>query len=579
MTVHIIVVGDSELYNDAYALWEAELHGAVAHLHAPEDMPYLDRAEERLKENQGDFALVIVSQRARRNKAEVGEPDLGTVVARLCAVQQRYPRVRVVLCLEEEQLRIEQVIALKDSHLAIVFLNDVKMVREFFRQQIQDIVSASTIDTRIVGVALEPSGTKVDLPHADATSMVEVIAEFRFDRPAPELALHLFQYGCRLITKTVPIRSNDELMRRFLEISNEVDTLAKAIPSEATQRQLRAAMIVLDDVGSRIMGQGDLVSEYTKLADEHRVKLVGFRITTSAERYPCLFEALRFGARARPFVVEHPTYRSVDFGLDAELRLNWSRKNPLSILVVVADVGTGSLDVVTDEGVLPREFRKLPFAEDEAKLLKGLQQASKDGTPFKTSRGESSHPVKVAIEHLTILRSGESPLSGRLEEALKDPQYDILHFIGHAYGHPLSTGGCDTRLVLPSVDPGAVETLTLFRLEDWLRTSKIQFVYLSCCSGVPTNGGVGVLASAGFAKLFQSVPITLGFRWDVVDERAFRFAEDFYTELLAHGCDVDEAMRKARLNLFDAFSGTEPMWASPVLLVQGHERKGVGIHG
>lgn len=593
MTVHTIVVGDSDLYEDVYMLWEAEFEGKPGpDVRSPEDVRYLERAEDRLKQNATEFTLVVVNQRARLNKSEKGEPDLATMAERLDGLQQQYPRSRIILCLYEE---IRQVIALYQTRLAILLLIDARVIRSYLLQQIREAaihaagtpVSGDGATRQSVGEArdagAEPSdevgtaaqtqgASRLDPPALkDAPPEIEVIAEFRFHVPNPELRLHFFQNGRPWTAPNIPIRGDTALMQRFLDSSNEVDEIAKLPPSVATRGKLLDAMIALDRIGSEIMADGDLIKQYESLTDERFAKLVRFRITTSAERYPCLFEALRIGARPRPLVVEHPTYRSVYFGQDPRLRLEWSHSNPINILVVVANVPGRRLTVVSEDEELSVNFRPLPFAEEEAKFFTGLKSAYDHNEVLEQGDGELGEPVKVAIGRVDILRyqHGLPLLSQRLKTALAQPQYDILHFIGHTYGHPLANGAIDTRLVLPTGDPMSTEALTLFQLTSWLKKSKIQFVYLSCCSGIPSAGGAGVtLTSAAIAQLFRSVPVTLGFRWDVSDGPAAEFAKDFYTELLVRGCDYDEALQKARLNLYDPFAGSEPMWASPVLLLQ-----------
>jgi len=556
MTVHTIVVGDSDLFDDLYSLWETEFEGKVPDVRSPEDVRYLDRVDDRLKENAPDFAVVIVNQRARLNKAEKGEPDLVSMMARLKDLQQGHPRSRFVLCLYEQNLPFEQITTLVAAKIAIVWLSDAQIVRQELRQQIHSAVDAAR--------ASDPEGL--------VAPRLEVIAEFRFHIPDPELRLHVFYGGFPLPQRSIPIHGDAILMHRFLEGSNEVDKIASQPSTNATRAKLLDAMVALDRVGLQIMADAALIREYETLENEHIAKLVRFRITTSTERYPCLFEALRIGARPRPVVVEHPTYRSVYFGQDPRLRLEWSHSNPVNVLVVVANVPASQLTVESEKEQVCVNFKPLPFAEEEANFFTRLKQAHDQGKPFERVDGEVGKPVKVAVGRVDILRyDHKTPvlLSQRLRKALTESQYDILHFIGHAYGHPLPNDTIDTRLVLPTGDPAAAEALTLFQLTNWLNKSNVQFVYLSCCSGIPTAGGAGVtLTSAAVAQLFQSIPLTLGFRWDVSDERAFEFAQDFYTELFVQGCDFDEALQKARLNIYDSSAGSEPMWASPVLLLQ-----------
>jgi hypothetical protein len=556
MNVHIIVVGDSDLYDDVQTLWEEEFEGSEdPAVRSPDDVRYLQQAEDRLKKDKADFTIVIVDQRARLDRQEKGEPDLATMTERLGVFQHSHARSRVVLCLYEERLRTEQVMELQGARIAIVSASDAQTMRKYLLAQIKEGIRATQASDE--GKQQGPS--------------FEAIAEFCFHVPHPELRLHYFLGGMPLKPSSIRLRGDTALLQRFLESSREVDRIAKDESSNNTHQKFDDAMHLLDEVGSQILIADDLIKEYGKLSSAPFIKSVPFRITTSAERYPCLFEALRIGARARPVVVQHPTYRSVHFGEDPRLRLEWSRSDPVNILVVVANVPSGTMTVASEGKNVSVSFRSLPFAEEEAKLFGELKASYDERKPFKLADGTSTEPVKVPMGRVDFLRLEDDGqlLSHRLKQALSQPRYRIVHFIGHAYGHPLPTGKTDSRLVLPTGDPLAAEAVTLFQLEDWLQEAEVQFVYFSCCSGIPTEGGAGVNStSAPIALLFKSIPVTLGFRWDVIDESAFKFAEDFYANLFVHACDFDEAMQKARSTLYNAQSGSGPMWVSPVLLLQ-----------
>jgi hypothetical protein len=558
MNVHIIVVGDSDLHDDVQTLWEDAFEGSKdPAVRSPDDVRYLEQAEDRLKKDNADFTVVIVDQRARLNKHEKGEPDLTTMTGRLRDFLQSHARSRVVLCLYEERLCTKQVTEFQRARIAIVWASDAQTMRKHLLEQIKEGISA----------APAPDKSKEQAPP------LETIAEFCFHVPHPELRLHHFLGGMPVKPSSIQLRGDTALIQRFLESSREVDRVAKEETSNDAGQKFDNAMSLLGEVGAQILVADDLIKEYGTLSSaSFREKVrVSFRITTSADRYPCLFEALRIGTRARPVVVEHPTYRSVHFGEDPRLRLAWSRSDPVNILVVVANVPSGTMTVASEGKNVSVSFRSLPFAEEEAKLFSQLKASYDERKPFKLADGTSTGPVRVPIGRVDFLREKDDPqlLSLRLEQALGQPRYNIVHFIGHAYAHSQPSGKIDTRLVLPTGDPPAAEAVTLFQLEDWLQKAQVQFVYFSCCSGIPTEGGAGVNStSAPIALLFKSIPVTLGFRWDVIDESAFKFAEDFYANLFVHACDFDEAMQKARSTLYNAQSGSGSMWVSPVLLLQ-----------
>lgn len=560
MTVRIMVVGDSDLHDDIYELWEARFEGNDSQgVHPPEAVAYLERAEDRLK--RLEFTVVFVGQRARLNKHEKGEPHLQATVEWLGGLRKRHRRSRVVLCVDAPST--EQMLQLEAVGLVSVGSSNLQMRREHILLQIKEGIRAA---------ANVYEGIRASANVCAAPSGLEVIAEFRFHVPDPVLQLHYFHNGSPLSGASIRIHGSSGLMQRFLESSFEVDRLAKEPPDKDTPRKLQDAMMELDRVGSEIIKHDEVIKEYNKLVALPSANHVRICITTSEERYPCLFEALRIGAQARPCVVEHPTSRSVHFGQDPRVQLKWSHNDPVKILVVSADMGKKPVTIYGSESALSVSFRPLPYAREEAEFFNRLWQAYNDHMPFDPENGMPGEPVKIAIGKVTFLRyeQGKPSLSHRLKEALSRHEYDILHFIGHAYGHRLPNDTIDTRLVLPTGDPSAGEALTLFQLTSWLQKARVQFVYLSCCSGIPTKGGAGMaLTSAAVAKLFKSIPFTLGFRWDVLDRRAFEFAKDFYTELFVHDRQLDEAMQKARRNLFDSESGTDSMWASPVLLLQG----------
>ena len=62
------------------------------------------------------------------------------------------------------------------------------------------------------------------------------------------------------------------------------------------------------------------------------------------------------------------------------------------------------------------------------------------------------------------------------------------------------------------------------------------------------------------------IPAVVGFRWDIEDEQAREYTEKFYTHLF-HQRSIESAFFEARKEMHDA-RPKEPIWASPVLVVQ-----------
>jgi CHAT domain-containing protein len=110
----------------------------------------------------------------------------------------------------------------------------------------------------------------------------------------------------------------------------------------------------------------------------------------------------------------------------------------------------------------------------------------------------------------------------------------------------------------PGERPEAVPIATV---AEWLDKSGVQLVYLSCCRSSA--------ASAALELARSDVPLTIGFNWNLDDEKAVDFARDFYGELLNEArLKVCVAFSRARRTLYRYFSGGDPIWAAPVLIAQ-----------
>ena len=104
--------------------------------------------------------------------------------------------------------------------------------------------------------------------------------------------------------------------------------------------------------------------------------------------------------------------------------------------------------------------------------------------------------------------------------------------------------------------------MTIATFAHWLEGAGVQLVYLSC-----SHSGSGAAA----LELARNVPMTIGFNWDIGDQKAAVFAREFYSELLEAWPQVSPALSKARRNLYHMFDRGDPIWAAPVLIAQAQE--------
>jgi CHAT domain-containing protein len=190
----------------------------------------------------------------------------------------------------------------------------------------------------------------------------------------------------------------------------------------------------------------------------------------------------------------------------------------------------------------PFWFEKLTNLEKELALFQRLKRRrswSNGNLEIDIFKGRKGHSFHAA-----------------LEQKLSANQYSFVHFAGHSYRR----GGQDeTFLVLPSLEEDRVVRLPIKTFARWAGASGANFIYLSSCRG-SSSDSVRRLAQEG-------VPLVLGFRWDVEDDKAAKFAESFYLNLLDGGQPYAKAYRNACGAVHDEFFSS-PIWVSPVLVMQ-----------
>ncbi|MEM9388815.1 MAG: CHAT domain-containing protein, partial [Pseudomonadota bacterium] len=223
--------------------------------------------------------------------------------------------------------------------------------------------------------------------------------------------------------------------------------------------------------------------------------------------------------------------------------LKWDRKDPVSILIVNANVPTKERmhEFVNFSGtcslvriVLP-ELRNV---QAEVAMFRALDQVNEGGRFKLDLASAQEYRLGCPVNKVTILdrESTDGNILGALKSELteqppKQKRFDILHFAEHAcdIGRFVSAPDGTVVLALPC-DPGAVYGLGLAELTSWPGESLIQMVYLSCCAATPGHGGAAVSGStAAVAQLMaqSQVPVKLGFRWNIDDKKGFKFAASF----------------------------------------------------
>ena len=139
---------------------------------------------------------------------------------------------------------------------------------------------------------------------------------------------------------------------------------------------------------------------------------------------------------------------------------------------------------------------------------------------------------------------------------LENRDWDLVHYAGHSHAAEDYSEGW---IVFGSRDEDAVRASDF---ASWVEKSR--FVFLSSCESA---GAEFVLKTIEW-----TVPAIVGFRWPIGDLPAKLFATKFYKYLL-DDAEVDRhleyAFFKAKQDLHEAYPAGRPVWASPVLVMQG----------
>lgn len=214
------------------------------------------------------------------------------------------------------------------------------------------------------------------------------------------------------------------------------------------------------------------------------------------------------------------------------------------------DGGTRNDLLAVGEGKV-LEFKKLRNIDKELEQLTDL--ADKLG------------PGRIALEKIDLSKDcppGEA--AAFLEAKLKAQSFDVLHFAGHSWSSAVGTRAA-TVLVLPGEKQGWASRMRIEQFAELAGNSHAQLVYLSSCQGSSARSILSLVRNG--------VQHALGFRCNVEDDKAAKFAADFYKDLfkaLYKHPSICEAFctacSKAREALDD--EDPSPIWASPILVAQ-----------
>jgi hypothetical protein len=247
----------------------------------------------------------------------------------------------------------------------------------------------------------------------------------------------------------------------------------------------------------------------------------------------------------------------------------------LNVLVIGSPVVEGSVPEGLDGPVWKKHFachplKTLPHIGNDIAVLNGLAEAA--AMPASTAAG--IHVDVLGGDDIASLnREGKVwSLADIVKKELTDKpkEYDVIHFVGYtvfapstskkgASAKPKKSGANTNQGYLIFSGYPAPRAVPIANVAKWVKATTVELVYLSCCRS--SSGR----AAAEFAR--NDVRMTIGFNWDLDNERTGRFTRIFYEELLKDGLKVCSAIRAAREKVKES-EDQHPIWASSVLFAQ-----------
>jgi hypothetical protein len=331
-------------------------------------------------------------------------------------------------------------------------------------------------------------------------------------------------------TEVIRLDVDDLAARRPLL---EASVLASAVPARRILPDTEAA---LRDVGERLFEatfDGDIGATYRTSR------------AIAAERGTGLQLALRLTA---PELATLPWEALFDPHADVYL----CRKEPL-VRHVPAPYSPPALDLTPPLRILamaasPRGLPLLDVAGERERLEEALRP--------------HLHQGLIELEWLD-----DASWAG-IHAKLLEREWHVLHFIGHG---TYDTATDEGMLAFVGADgrPDLVPANALADLLDEAEPTPRLVMLNSCQSGA--TGGSDLFSGTAAALAHSGIHAVAAMQFSISDGAAIAFARGFYTAL-AHGRDVDEAVRSGRIGILGTGRGTLE-WVTPVLYLRGEDAR------
>lgn len=259
------------------------------------------------------------------------------------------------------------------------------------------------------------------------------------------------------------------------------------------------------------------------------------RFVVERALYSVPFEAVFYPQTKKYWMLQAPLYRRLALpATSSPLFENQAdRREPINCLLIDSNVDG-------DVGDLGLTLEPLPNAAAECDELEALLEGIKQQFNIRQIG-------RVSSENL-----GES-FAEQVRRKLEQETWHLVHYAGHSYFDEASGTG---YVFFPGVGPGEIDNVAIEEFSGWLLNT--QFIYFSSCDSSAED--------FVFELADRQVPSILGFRWNIQDSLAAKYASFFYQHLFKEA-SLEIAFLRARQKMFRC-DPHEPMWAAPMLIMQ-----------
>jgi hypothetical protein len=325
-------------------------------------------------------------------------------------------------------------------------------------------------------------------------------------------------------------------IRRLLKANKRIEKLKKDWPDWEEEWQL-VGEILLDQI---FVNNPDVHTYFSELKGQvGGNENFSIRFNVGKEINPLILEALM-----------EPGYEKDDE--------YWMLKAPICRRIKVSEIKC--LPLFEDEdsrsgkhriNCLILEANVSGYIEKIDKDLERLDNVPIETQSLKKALESNQEAFKIGeIEHVPQAECSEE----RVKELLNgDVRWDLVHYAGHSLYDDSKDSG---YVFFPNQDE--TKAVSIGRFSMWLRKAQTRFIYMSSCRS-SNEDFVYTLTKSG-------IPATVGYRWDIDDDRAADHSRFFYKNLFEER-SLENAFLRTRQDLREEFK-EHIIWAAPVLVMQ-----------